>query len=318
MAEVREMDAAVARRGDLHEAIRALVARSSTIETSARNVVEIDGYPSLRPVGSDVYAAWIPGTPYHHLVSIARHLRAAGMNPVPHIAARRLPDRSAADDFLARLVGEAGVTRALVLAGDSPTAAGPFASSVELLESGLLQAHGIRSVGVAGYPEGHRTLAAETLRRALDRKIEYAAANGLELFIVSQFCFDGQTVLDWLAALRARGVRLPVRVGVAGPATVRTLLAYGARCGIGNSLRAIGAQALSLTRIVARHGPERLVRRLAEGETGLGIAGLHLFPFGGFAQTAQWIDSVANGRFRLDEAGGGFALEDPQTGGKAS
>ncbi|MCL4800134.1 MAG: methylenetetrahydrofolate reductase [Burkholderiales bacterium] len=318
MAEVRETGAAVAGRGELHEAIRALVARAPTIETSAKNVVEIDGYRSLRPAGSDVYAAWIPGTPYHHLVSIARHLRAAGMNPVPHIAARRLPDRAAAADFLARLAGEAGVTRALVVAGDSPAAAGPFASSVELLESGLLQAHGIRSVGVAGYPEGHRALAADALHGALDRKIAYAAANGLELFVVSQFCFDGQTVLDWLAALRARGVQLPVRVGVAGPATVRTLLAYGARCGIGNSLRAIGAQAISLTRIVARHGPERLVRRLAAGEAGLGVAGLHFFPFGGFAQTAHWIDNVANGRFRLDESSGGFGLDDPQTGGKDS
>jgi methylenetetrahydrofolate reductase (NADPH) len=109
--------------------------------------------------------------------------------------------------------------------------------------------------------------------------------------------------------LRAWGVTVPVRVGVAGPATVRTLLAYGVRCGIGNSLRAIGSQAISLTRIVAQHGPEKVVRRMAEGEAGLGIAGLHFFPFGGFAQTARWIDNVASGRFRLGDSNTGFSLD---------
>ena len=52
---------------------------------------------------------------------------------------------------------------------------------------------------------------------ALDRKIRYAEAHGIELFVVSQFCFDGQLVLDWLDRLRNRGVTLPVRVGAAGP-----------------------------------------------------------------------------------------------------
>jgi methylenetetrahydrofolate reductase (NADPH) len=292
----------------LHEAIRSLATRAS-IETSAKNVIEIDAYRTLRPARSDIYAPWIPGTPYHHLVSIARHLRAAGMDPVPHIAARRLPDRAAAQDFLARLAGEAGVTRALLVAGDSPAPAGEYDSSIALLETGLLEAHGIRSIGVAGYPEHHRKLSEAALYTALERKIRYATEHGVELFIVSQFCFDGQVVLDWLTQLRARGVTLPVRVGVAGPATVRTLLAYGVRCGIGNSLRAIGSQALSLTRIVAQHGPEKVVRRVAEGEAGLGIAGLHFFPFGGFAQTARWIDNVASGRFRLGDSSTGFSLD---------
>ncbi|MCC6608471.1 MAG: methylenetetrahydrofolate reductase [Burkholderiales bacterium] len=306
MIQVQAQDAAAS--AALHDAIRALAARAST-ETSTNNVAEIEGYRALRPAGSDVYIAWIPGRPYHHLLSIARHLRAAGMNPVPHVAARRLPDAAAARDLLARLAGEAGVTRALLVAGDSPAPAGQYDSSVALLESGLLEGHGIRSVGIAGYPEGHRAISEAAIRGALDRKIDYAAKHGIELFLVSQFCFDGEVVLDWLRRLRAWGVTLPVRVGVAGPASVRTLLAYGARCGIGNSLRAIGSQAISLTRIVAQQGPENVVRRVAEGERGLGITGLHFFSFGSFAQTAQWIDNVASGRFRLGDSDTGFRLD---------
>ena len=292
----------------LFESIKAL-ARRSSIETSTRNLVEIDAYPSLLPRGTDVYVAWVPGSPYHHIVSVAKRLRVAGMNPVPHIAARQLANPDVTTDFLSRLRDEADVRRALIIAGDSDAQAGAYDSSIGLLESGLLQAHGIRSIGIAGYPEGHPKIPEATLMAALDRKINYAAAHGLDLFMVTQFCFDGQAILDWLGRLRARGVVLPVRVGVAGPATLRTLLNYGMRCGIGNSIRALGSQAISLTRLLAQHGPEKVVRRIAASRAELGIDGLHLFPFGGFANSARWIDNVAAGRFRLSEPDESFSLQ---------
>jgi len=291
----------------LPDSIKAL-ARQASIETSARNLVEIDACSFQRPPGTDVYVAWLPGFTYHHVVSVARRLRLAGMNPVPHIAARQLATPGAATDLLASLRDEADVTRALIIAGDSEQT-GAYDSSIALLETGLLQAHGICSVGIAGYPEGHRKIPEATLMAALDRKIEYAGRHGIELFLVTQFCFEGQAILDWLGRLRARGVVLPVRVGVAGPATLRTLLSYGMRCGIGNSIRALGSQALSLTRLLAQHGPEKVVRRIAASQAELGIAGLHLFPFGGFAHSAQWIDNVAAGRFRLSEPDESFSLQ---------
>jgi methylenetetrahydrofolate reductase (NADPH) len=100
-----------------------------------------------------------------------------------------------------------------------------------------------------------------------------------------------------------------VRVGVAGPAKVRTLLNYGIRCGIGNSIRALGSQAVSLTRLLTQHGPEKLVCRIAASQEGLGIEGLHFFPFGGFAHSARWIDNAACGRFRLGETDESFSIQ---------
>jgi len=285
------------------------LARRASIETSARNLVEIDDYPSLLPRGTDVYVAWIPGSPNHHIVSVAKRLRLAGMNPVPHIAARQLASREVAAEYLSRLRDEADVRRALIIAGDSDAPVGAYDSSAALLETGLLQEHGIRSVGITGYPEGHPKIPEPALMAALDRKIDYAAAHGLDLFVVTQFCFDGKAILDWLEGLRTRGVALPVRVGVAGPATIRTLLNYGMRCGIGNSIRALGSQAMSLTRLIGQHGPEAVVRRIAPPAAELNVAGLHLFPFGGFAQSAQWIDNVAAGRIRFSEPDASFSIE---------
>jgi methylenetetrahydrofolate reductase (NADH) len=306
MAQTDERAAVEAPAG-LADAISTLV-KAGSLEASTRNLADIESYSGLLPTGSDVFTPWLPGEPYHHLVAMARHLRQAGFNPVPHVSARRLTNVAAARDFFGRLQGEADVQRVLAVAGDSKAAAGPFDSSLALIEAGLLQEYGIRSVGIAGYPEGHRKIPETVLQTSLADKISVAQRTGMDLFMVSQFCFDGGLIVDWLRGLRARGVAIPVRIGVAGPATIRALLNYGVRCGIGNSLRAIGTQAISLTRLVVQQGPEKVVRRVALDGKGLGIAGLHCFAFGGFAQTARWMENVASGRFRLDEPSDSFSV----------
>lgn len=282
--------------------------KGASIETSAKNVAEIDTYASILPAGTDVFVAWIPGMAYHHVVSIARRLRETGLNPVPHIAARQVASAAAMQDFLGRLRDEAQVTRALVIAGDSDVPLGPYGSSLALLQTGLLEAHGIRSVGIAGYPEGHAKIGDGEIASALDGKIECASNHGLDLFIVTQFCFDGQVILDWLQRLRTRGITLPVRVGVAGPASLRTLFNYALRCGVGNSIRALGTKPISLPRLLAQQGPEKVVQRLAQGKEGVSLSGLHFFAFGNPAATFRWIDNVSSGRFQLDEADGSMSV----------
>ena len=81
------------------------------------------------PPGTDVTITFLPGDNYRHNVETAAVLRRAGFNPVPHIAAREMPSREALDDFLARIRGEADVTRILLIAGDVAAAKGPFKSS---------------------------------------------------------------------------------------------------------------------------------------------------------------------------------------------
>lgn len=307
IADIVESDTA-AIRADAGASI-ARLALGASIESSTKNLTEIDSYGCLLPAATDVYVTCLPGTPCNHILSIARRLRKIGMNPVPHIAARRLVNVAIAAEFFARLRDEAGVTRAVLIAGDSQAAVGPFTSSVALLETGLLQEHGIKSVGIAGYPEGHGKISAQALLEALDRKIAYARTHGIEPYIVSQFCFDGNVILDWLRSLRLHGVTLPVRIGLAGPATVRTLLNYGKRCGIGDQRQAFGAQPMSLTRLHMREGPEKAVRTIAPLAAELGVAGLHFYPFGGFAESAHWIGKVCADSFRLQGSGEGFALE---------
>ena len=98
---------------------------------------------------------FLPGDNYRHNVETAAALRRAGYNPVPHIAAREMASREALDDFLARLRGEADVTRILLIAGDTALARGPYKSSLDICASGLIETRGFARLSVAGHPEGH-------------------------------------------------------------------------------------------------------------------------------------------------------------------
>jgi methylenetetrahydrofolate reductase (NADPH) len=280
--------------------IQALLAGAS-LEISSRDPAEIDACAGLLEPGTAVYISMPPGQTYHGNVALAARLKRAGFRPVPHAAARRIASREALDEYLARSAGEAGVDGALVIAGDSDRASGPFDSSLALLETGLFQRHGIVHIGVAGYPEGHPKIAASALDAALAGKKSLARRAGLDLQVVTQFCFESEPVLSWAARIKGHG--LPVRVGLSGPASLPRLLRFAALCGIGNSVRALKARPQAITRLLVEAGPEVVVRELAR-RGGAPIAGVHFFCFGGLARTARWLRAVREGRFELASDGG--------------
>ena len=114
--------------------------------------------------------------------------------------------------------GDAGVKQVLVVAGDNSDPAGEYTSGLQMLESGLLEQYGIRKVGVAGHPEGHREVADPVLRDALRRKNAYKEKTGANVYVVTQFAFSADPVLAWEASHRdghrqAAGDRRPARPG---------------------------------------------------------------------------------------------------------
>jgi methylenetetrahydrofolate reductase (NADPH) len=289
--------------GDATARIASLVANYS-LEVSSRSARDLDACLTHLERGSDVFINFIAGDELGAKVRCAAALAASGFRPVPHIGARHLVSARQLDDLLARLAGEAGVDRALLIGGDAARPAGPFESSAAVLASGLLRKHGFRAAGFAGYPEAHPRIAAAPLATALAEKLRLAAEQGIEPFLVTQFCFDPEPILAWLAALRARGLTTPVRIGLAGPANVATLLRFAVRCGVGNSIRALTSRADRLLRLVTDNAPDSLVRSIAEAkEMAARVAGLHFFPFGGVAKTARWANAVKHGRFRLVPGG---------------
>ena len=241
--------------------------------------------------GTDVSITFLPGDNYRHNVETAVALRRAGFNPVPHVAAREMPSRDALNDFLVRVRREADVRRIVLIAGDVAAAKGPFKSSRDVAASGLIEAHGINSASVAGYPEGHPYLEGAHAFDALAALRGWGGRSGIRVDIVTQFCFESTPILGWLAELDARRIGLPVSIGLAGPATLATLTKFGLRCGIGNSMRALRGHISRFGRLLTDNGPDDVVRGLlaAPPAATAPIAGFHLFPFGGLRKSAAWL-----------------------------
>jgi methylenetetrahydrofolate reductase (NADPH) len=241
--------------------------------------------------GTEVTITFLPGDVVSNNVATAASLRRAGFDPVPHIAAREIASREVLDDFLARLRGEADVSRVLLIAGDVAAARGTFKSSHDVAASGLLQAHGIARVSVAGHPEGHPYLDQAATYQALTDWRDWGRANGIRIDIVTQFCFEAAPIINVLREVCARDIGLPVIVGLAGPATPATLTKFALRCGIGNSMRALRRQIGRYGRLLLDATPDEVMQGLvaAPSETTAGIAGFHLFPFGGLRKTSNWL-----------------------------
>jgi len=276
---------------------------SASVEVSSRGHQLQDLRDHFAP-GTEVTITFLPGDNYRHNVETAAALRRAGFNPVPHIAARELPSRQALDDFLARARGDADIRRVLLIAGDVAIARGPFRSSRDIGASGLLEAHGITAVSVAGHPEGHPFLDTANALALLGAWRDWGRATNVTINIVTQFCFESAPILGLLGDLDARGVALPVIVGLAGPASPATLGKFALRCGIGNSIRALRAQIGRYGRLLADMGPEQVLRglRSAPREATAAIAGFHLFPFGGVRKSGLWLRSAIEDARRQEEA----------------
>jgi methylenetetrahydrofolate reductase (NADH) len=263
---------------------------AASIEISPRDDPERERLSELLAPGTTVFVNNPGSTTHHDIVAACVKLQRAGFSPVPHVAARRLASFTQARDFLERAAGEAGVRSVLLTAGDPVTPVGPFRDSLDLLATGLVETHGIEHVGFAAYPSDHPRIDRHRLDTALRGKIALAGRLGLAVSIVTQFGFEAGPINHRIASLREDGFRGPIRVGIAGPATIATLAKFAVRCGIGASLRALGRGHAAFARILVEAGPDGLIDALvAEEDPAAPIDGLHLYTFGGLRRTAEWI-----------------------------
>ncbi|MEP7029729.1 MAG: methylenetetrahydrofolate reductase [Pseudolabrys sp.] len=272
-----------------------------SLEATRPGAAEIAALAQILKPGTPVFLTAVPTTDTQELVAAASALRKAGLEPVAHIAARRLTSAAHLEDLLIRLRGEAAMRRLLVIGGDVDTS-GPFADALSVIQKGRLREAGIEEIAIGGYPEGHPRIAPQRLEAALDQKIAAARAAGLSVTIVSQFSFSGERILAWLKQLRACGIAVPVKIGLAGPASVTGLLRYARRCGVAASMRGLmsGAGSGLIGQVSGSAGPDLIIETLAAA--GDLNAAPHYFSFGGIVETARYACEAAAGRIAAGHA----------------
>jgi methylenetetrahydrofolate reductase (NADPH) len=270
---------------------------SGSLEMGAHRPQDAAAIAALLPAGTPVYVNHLPRHSLADSLASIAALRAAGLEPVPHIAARRIASRAELQSFLQG----AAVRKALVIGGDEPQARGPYTDGAALIRSGLLAECGVREVGLPGYPEGHPRIPAVELERDFHEKLELCALQGLGRYVLTQFSFAPGRVLEYCAALARRVPGLPVYVGLPGPTSPAALLRFAQRCGVSASLRALQAQGLNAVRLVTHTDPgdqlAPLARYCAAHASGCNVVGVHVFSFGGVTAAAGWMNRyLASGK----------------------
>lgn len=283
-----------------------------SIEVTPAGATKIESFAGILDEGTTVNVTFLPGSDPLDTIATAKRLADDGMNAVPHIAARSLQNKEQLDDLLKRMTSEANVREVLVIGGGVDNPVGEFDCTMQILQTGLIQKYGITHIGVSGHPEGSPDISADQLAQAISQKNEFARKEGLSLYMETQFCFDPAAVLAWEKTIRQAGNQLPIRIGIPGPATIKTLFRFAQISGIGPSMRFIAKQARNVAKLMTVQSPHELLAGLAEGmaaDNKCLLQHFHYYPFGGFAKTAAYAKAVEQGNIRLLPKGG-FEVQD--------
>lgn len=261
-----------------------------SLEMTAKDIASLREAAPLIPPDTPLAITFLPGEEPAARVAATVAVRELGFEPMPHFSARRILSEDDFEGYLRDVVREAGVTRCFIVAGDPAEAMGPYSDTTSLISTGAFERAGIRAIGIGGHPDGHPVMSREQCWAVLESKVSEIEGRGMASLIVTQFAFDPDAVLVWLKQLRDRGISTPVRIGIPGPASIKSLLRFATRCGVGASAAVMRKYGVSLTNLLGSAGPDRLVDAFAAnlGEDH-GLVRLHFYPFGGLAKTVGWI-----------------------------
>ena len=282
-----------------------------TAETTPFSAAKVEDFREVLRPGTTVFITFLPGSNFEDTIAVAARLRKEGFNPVPHLAARSIPSADFLDENLRRLRNEADINEVLTIAGAVEEPVGEFSDSMQVLNTGLIDKHGIKKIGVAGHPEGSPDMSDDAITAALNWKNDFADRSDAELYIVTQFCFEVEPIIAWDKAMKAAGNTLQIRIGLPGIATIKTLLNYSKACGIGNSINFLKKQARNVTKLMTASAPDKLISDLVKYkrmDPECGVMGCHMYPLGGIKKTAKWTYAVIDGEFAMNPDGEGFSV----------
>ena len=273
-----------------------------SIEITPPGSKKIEKFSNFLDKGTSVNITFLPGTDFNDTIATAKRLSEEGMNPIPHISARSIKSLKTLNDMVYKLKDFANVNEVLVIAGGLGNPLGCYYNSMQILETGILQKYEIKKIGVSGHPEGSPDISENKLNKAIIEKNSFAEKEGIKMYIETQFCFNPKTVLVWENKIRKLGNKLPIKVGIPGPATIKSLFRFAQISGIGPSMNFIAKQASNVAKLLTIQKPDILINEISKSmnlDKNCLIENFHFYPFGGFEKTVKYADALNKNKFQV-------------------
>ncbi len=245
------------------------------------------------PANSKVSVTASPVKGLDATIELADVIRARGHRPVPHISAR-LVDGPAHVARLAKWFRTEGYDTIFVVAGDAEEPAGPYEGAHGFLSELFAQEHGLTTVGVTAYPDGHSLIPTEVAHKHLHMKQALLAEAGLAGWASTQMCFDTALITSWLRSERESGLTLPIHLGIPGVVDRTKLMTMGVRLGVGASLRYLKKNRAAVTKMMTpgSYDPDDILAPIAAELAELNVDDLHVFTFNQVEATEQWRQGI--------------------------
>ena len=269
-----------------------------TIELNPKVRFKLNSIP-LDPK-NHIYITYLPDASENDILETVEFVSNQKLIPITHLPARTMKDLDHVKDFLKEIRKRTDSSKILVIGGGGDQK-GNIKSSLDILESGLLNDFGFHHIGIAGHPEGSPDINQETINQFLNKKFELSKVKNLDFELVTQFFFNAEPFINWCEKLKAENIDLPVRVGFPGPASFKTLLNFGLMSGVGNSLNFLKKNSSKVSDLLTKTSNDEMLLDLSKyASSNTPLKSFHCFPFGGFEKTCMWLNEVQSGSFSLE------------------
>ena len=269
-----------------------------TIELNPKVRHKINSIPLEKK--NNVYITYLPDASENDILETIEFVSKNNLTPITHLPARTMKNLDHVHQFLSQ-VRERTDSKKILVIGGGGNQLGKITSSLEILNSGLLEENDFNEIGIAGHPEGSPDISQETIDNFLNDKFELTKTKGLNLELVTQFFFDAAPFINWCEELTKKKITIPVRVGFPGPASFKTLLNFGLMSGVGNSINFLKKNSSKVSDLLTKTSNDEMLISLAEfANKNSPLKSFHCFPFGGFEKTCLWLNELQNGEFTIE------------------